>query len=171
MVVSECYFYLFVFIIIIININTSININSHPFFMQLFTFLTEKMELSAVSTTAVIHVSADVNKDPNIEQKTQNVSHNFLEHICTQVHSVCAFYLQYLRMCLSTLPLKEKLKVNVLGKSLICVSCNFNGTIFTTTIQVKRKHSYILNCPMHKTTALIMLFFFLHQQRTLNFND
>jgi len=147
------------FVFIIININISININSYPFLTQLFTFLIGKLEFRVVSTTAVIHVSADVNKDPNIDQKTQNFSQNFLEHICTQAHSACAFYLQYLRMCLSTLPLKEKLKVNVLGKSLICVSCNFNCTIFTTTIQVKRKYSYILNCPMHRTTALIMLFF------------
>ena len=61
--------YLFVFIII--NINISININSHPFLMQLFTFLTGKLELCVVSTTAVIHVPADVNKDPNVEQKTK----------------------------------------------------------------------------------------------------
>jgi len=92
--------------------------------------------------------------------KRQNFSQNFLERICTQAHSACAFYLQYLRMCLFTLPLKEKLKVNVLGKSLICVSCNFNCTIFTTTV---RKYSYILNCPMHKTTALLMLFFYTNK--------
>ena len=49
--------------------------------MTLFTFLTGKLELRVVSTTAVIHVSEDVNKDPNVEQKTQNFSHNFLEHI------------------------------------------------------------------------------------------
>ena len=120
-----------------------------------------------VSTTAVIHVPADVNKDPNVEQKTQNFSHNFLEHIYTQVHSACAFHLQYLRICLFTLPLNEKLKVNVLGKSLICVSvsCNLNCTIFTTTVQVKRKYSYILNFPVHKTTALIMLFSFFYTNK------
>jgi len=101
--------YLLVFIIIF-KINLSININLHPFSMQLFTFLTGKLELHVVSTTPVIHVTADVSKDPNVEQKTQNFSHNFLEHICTQAHSACTFYLQYLRMCLSTLPLKEKLK-------------------------------------------------------------
>jgi hypothetical protein len=84
---------IYLFVLITINI-ISININSHPF------LITGKLELHVVYTAVVIHVTADVNKDPSVEQKTQNFSHNFLQHFCIQAHSACALYLQYLRSCL-----------------------------------------------------------------------
>ena len=72
------------------------------FWCNCLPFLQGKLELHVVSTTTVIHVSADVSKDPNVEEKTQNFSHSFLEHFYTQAHSACAFCLQYLRLCLSS---------------------------------------------------------------------
>jgi hypothetical protein len=152
---------IYLFVVIIINI-ISININSHPFLIQLFTSLTGKLELCVVYPTAVIHVSADVNKEPNVEQKTQKTFLTiffsiFVYRLILRVHFIYNIWGAVYTHKVSTLPLKEKLKVNVIGKALMCVSCNFNCTLYTTTVQVQRKYSHILNCPLHKTTALTML--------------
>lgn len=58
---------------------------------------------------------------------------------------------------------KRNWKLNVLGKSPMCVSYNFHCTIFTTTIMsIKRKRNHILNYPWIKLQLLIMLFSFFN---------
>jgi hypothetical protein len=115
---------IYLFVLIIINF-TSININSHLFLMQLFTSLTGKLELHVVYTTTVIRVSADVNKEPNVEQKTQHFLtiffSIFIYRLILHVHFIYSIWGTVYTHKVSTLPLKEKLKVNVIGKSLMCV--------------------------------------------------